>query len=267
MSGMPSRDLYQINLASIRRKLPAGYRPPASFDAFVAFCRRQRRGSLGWFRIEGYHSDDLWAGIPLAEVAPFLVLPAGGVVAWWFEKGRRTHSVVHISSEGEQAVVAGSFADFLARLAMRKTRVDDLDTQDGGIVLPAAWRRGRAPDRAVMAALRRRFTAYLKAHEPVPEQVPGALGEEIRAAVVRVVGLRGLRGDWDNHLLEVHFTQRKFDVRWYDKGLVPFPRAERLRAPLIQLRDALGRELGRTSLAVFGNGKVVLGSLMTLGAP
>ena len=76
---------YEINLASVERRLPKGFRLLESFRRFAAACRGRRTGDLGYFAIKGGKPSDLGFEVDGA-VVPFFRLPDGGMVGFWFER-------------------------------------------------------------------------------------------------------------------------------------------------------------------------------------
>lgn len=241
---------YSVNVAKVKRQLPTSIPLPAGFEAFAAWCTQQPTGSVGWFRIEGRDPRDLFPGMPREQIIPFLVLPDGGVVAWWLTS-TRTPPIVWLGSEGEHAVVATSIPDFLARLAARTTSIPDLDDQAS--TAPATWKKKPAS----LTALKKAWRAFVKKHTPKGENVTPEVAEAVRKAVVAACRPR-LRKAWDHVQVVVTSTPKTYDVGWYIAGLQPFPadKAAKLRAPLERLRDALGRSLQKSSLDVWGDGRV-----------
>lgn len=97
---------------------------PTDFDALV----RERRASGAACRVACPNPVRVWPGVTYDDVVPFLSLPDGGFVAFWFAKG--TKQAPHIacaSGEGEARVIANSWADFVYRWRSNKTGVDALD--------------------------------------------------------------------------------------------------------------------------------------------
>lgn len=254
---MPKAASYRVNLPSIERRLPVGFALPHAFGELADWCSKHPRGSLGWFRLEGTSPDGLVRAKVGAALVPFMVLPDGGFVAFWFEGGKPA-PIVWLDSEGQSGVAGASFDDFLRRLVERKTGVEDLDDQDGAET-PAAWRRARTTQ--ALGPLRTAFPRWLRNKEPKPEKVSRARGEEFRAALVDACK-RYWKGR-PEHLRWVDFVvtldDRRYDARWYDGGLKPLPDAERLRPCFTALRDLLGKPLKKMEVKVLGDGTVFFG--------
>ena len=194
-----------------------------------------------------------------------MVLPDGGFVAFWLRG--RAPSIVHLGSEGQQAVVAPSWEAFLRKLVERRTRIYDLDDQEGDATVPPGWRKLR--DAKVTPALRRDFKAWLKSCQPKPERIAPAAKEEVRKRLVRM-SARYWKGKPD-YLRWVDFivtlTPKRYDARYYAGGLVPLPDAARMRPAFELLAAALGRALRRTAVSVHGDGDVFVDHNTQLSPP
>ncbi len=259
---MAKNALYRVNVPSIQRRLPPGIDLPRAFGEFAAWCGKNRRGKLGWFRLEGARPDDLVHAKVGSALVPFMVLPDGGFVAFWFEGGKQP-PIVWLDSEGGSGVAGASFDDFLRRLVTRKTGVEDLDDQEQSdqetVETPAAWRRARA--NKDLAPIRTAFRRWLREKEPKPEKVSRARSEEVRAALFTACK-RYWKGE-PAHLRWVEFVvtlnDRRYDVRWYDGGLKPLPDAERMRPSFTALRELRGKPLVKLKIKVMGDGTVFFG--------
>ncbi|HOU89630.1 MAG TPA: hypothetical protein PLU22_01230 [Polyangiaceae bacterium] len=259
---MPKVETYRVNLPSIERRLPAGFALPRAFGELADWCGKRARGSLGWFRLEGTSPDDLVRAKVGAALVPFMVLPDGGFVAFWFEGGKPP-PIVWLDSEGQSGVAGASFDDFLRRLVERKTGVEDLDDQEGGgpeeAETPAAWRRARSTK--ALAPIRTAFRRWLRDKEPKPEKVSRARAEEVRAALAEACQ-RYWKGK-PEHLRWVNFVvtldDHRYDARWFDGGLKPLPDAERMRPCFVALRDLRGKPLKDLKVKVLGDGTVFFG--------
>lgn len=259
---MPRSASYKVNLPSIERRLPAGFSLPRAFGELAEWCGKHPRGSLGWFRLEGTSPDDLVRAKVGTALVPFMVLPDGGFVAFWFDGGRPP-PIVWLDSEAGSGVAGASFDDFLRRLVERKTGVEDLDDQEGageaGAATPAAWRRARTTK--ALGPIRTAFRRWLRDQAPKPEKVSRARGEEVRAALVEAC--QRYWREKPDHLRWVNFVitldDRRYDARWYDGGLKPLPDAERLRPCFVALRDLRGKPLKDLKVKVLGDGIVFFG--------
>jgi hypothetical protein len=252
---------YEIDLRSIERRLPAGFRLPESFRRFADACRKRRAGELGYFAIKG--GDPSEFGIDVGEaIAPFFRLPDGGMVGFWFERASAPPAIVHLGSEGERRLVALSWDHFLAKLAARKTGVPDVDNRDVK-AFPYALPKIAAP---AVGAARTRFETWMKAREPQPERFDAKAEEAIRAELVQVLKqTRQLTESSAGATLIATFTAKKYDVAWYDRGLKPCPLAAKLRPALTRLRDGLGRDLKNSQISVWPEGRVFFEKNTELG--
>lgn len=129
----------RISTATLHERLPNGFALPAGFDAFVKTAAATNPAREGFFDIMWSSPGELgFRRECLVELVPFLRLGDGGVVAFWLGKNASASAaIVHLDSEGQNQVVAANFDDFLARLALRKTGVPDMDQAEAAIVLPA----------------------------------------------------------------------------------------------------------------------------------
>jgi hypothetical protein len=171
----------------VREHLPAGRKLPARFDAFV-------RAEPPHCRIE-WNDLDAYSLKPSAteEAVPFLRLPDGGLAALWYRESEP--AVVHIGGHGELKVLARTFDDFLKALAVRRSGLPDLDTDERpAIVVPGIGRGARGeptgsppgtaePDTRGLAELQERFERWFKEHTALlpPLRTPEA--EELRCRV------------------------------------------------------------------------------------
>jgi hypothetical protein len=110
-----------MNVDQIHRRIPENRELPARFDDFV---RANIPFAVEWNDLDAY---DL-APTATQEAVPFLRLPDGGLVALWYHAA--SPAVVHLGSEGEVAVVAHDFDDFLKRIGARSSGLPDFDEAD-----------------------------------------------------------------------------------------------------------------------------------------
>jgi len=244
---------YQVDLASIKRRLPAGFAMPAGLRELGARCQRAQRGTLGWFALKYANPNSLVGGDARAELVPFMILPDGGWVGFWF-KTRSAPRVVWLGSEGETDVVARSWPEFARQFARGSTGVEDIDDRRSPDDEKEVVSR-RAPKPP--ASLGRELRAWIKSLQPKPPKgVAGERGEPIRKAILKVLK-KWLKRRHDSETLVVDYTSRTYRVSWYAGGLKPFPRANALREPLAALKDAFGRSLAKSEIVVWGNGTVI----------
>jgi hypothetical protein len=245
---------YEVKLDSIESRLPGGWRMPASLRAFAAHCRTTQRGALGWFALKYSNPKHLMDVDVGAELVPFMVLPDGGFVGLWFQS-KTSPIVVSLLSEGESDAVGANWEDFLQRLLRGKSRVEDVDDREGDPGDLSKLRRS-TPSPKPLTAERKAFRAWLKAKAPKPEKLPRARSEALRVAIFGALK-KYLKKSWDSGELVVDCSSRTYRAQWYAGGLQLFPDAEKLRAPLTELSQLLGRPLRRSKLTVWGDGNVI----------
>jgi hypothetical protein len=241
-------------LESIERRLPRGWKLPASFRALAEYCQKLQRGAIGWFALGHTDPKSLVGTDVRAALVPFLKFPDGGFVAFWFQE-RGAPTLVSLLSEGEAQAVGATWDDFLQRLLAGRTGLEDLDDREGDVGdISSLQSRSYRPKS--LSAHQRAYRAWLKQHAPKPEKLTRARAEEIRAAIFRVLKKR-LRERCDTEHLMIDYTARTYRVSWYAGGLQPFPDAAALRGPLTKLKQALGRALKKSDMVVWGNGTVI----------
>lgn len=252
---------YEIQLTSIERKLPIGCSLPAGLRQWIKNCERRARGELGWFAVKYTNPNSLIIGDARAQLLPFLRLPDGGFVAFWFRSPSKP-LVVWLSSEGESEVIARSWRDFERRFADATTGVEDLDDRTSVARKP---RRAKKP--SSVGGERKAFRAWLKSLAPKPPKgLAGAAGEPIRAAIFKPLK-RYLKEPYARETLIVDYTKRTYRVQWYAGGLKPCPVAKALRPPLTELWKLVGRALHKSELSISGDGTVFFEKNIEVGKP
>jgi hypothetical protein len=250
---------YQVDLASIEKKLPAGWAMPAGLRDLAQRCQRAQRGELGWFALKYVNPKSLAGGDVGAKLVPFLYLPDGGFVAFWF-KTKSTPRVVWLGSEGETDIVARTWPEFARLFAQGRTGVEDLDDRrapdDEAEFVP--HRRPRSPER-------RELLAWLKSCQPKPERgLAGERGESIRNALFAVLK-KHVKKSYDKVDLVVSYTSRTYRVSWYAGGLKPYPQPKALLAPLTTIKELLGHSFKQVELTMYGNGDTLWGKNTVIG--
>jgi hypothetical protein len=185
-----------IRLSTLARRLPRGFAPPAAFGAFVKTAAQTDPARHGFFNVMWSDPSDFGLRRECRdELIPFLRLGDGGLVAFWKPKTgansetasnletEKTPPVVHMDSEGQNRVAAVSFDDFLARLALRKTGVPDIDEAAEPFPFPKKFPRPSSPVK-IPPALRARFAAWCGAnadkHAPASGAANAAALEKLR---------------------------------------------------------------------------------------
>jgi hypothetical protein len=106
----------RIGDSKIRQRIPEGYKLPERFDEFL---QAEPPFDVEWNSLKPY---DLQRSAE-KEVVPFLHLPDGGLVAFWYHA--TSPAIVYISGHGELRVIARDFDNFLRGLNTRSTGLPD----------------------------------------------------------------------------------------------------------------------------------------------
>jgi len=216
-----------------------------SFTQFAVDCRIRPCGELGWFRIGYTDPNPLADGDVRGAFVPFLHLPDGSLVGFWFRS--RAPAVCLLDHDGEGVMVANSWPAFHRLLRRGKTGVPDLDARL--VERPGATEHHLAKGGA--------FEDWLSERQYKPEAVDPLAAERIRRAIVSDLRKRGiLRSRHDIATLVVTLNSRRFDVRWYAGGLKPYPGGSALRAPLEEFRAVLKRSLKQSEFSAWGDGRM-----------
>jgi hypothetical protein len=124
----------------------------------------------------------------LDSILPFVRMGDGGVIALFWHDAEPC--VVHCDSEGESAVIASSFVDFLARLARPTPDFMDRMEIETAIDTSKLIDPGPAPKR-VAASLARKFSAWLESHslsaKPDDSPVGSVLAQKLVAMAQRML--------------------------------------------------------------------------------
>jgi hypothetical protein len=126
-----SDDPYTIDITGIRRAFPPGAEAPPLLLDFAAWLAGRQWGSAGCFNLIGDFADraPIFDGSPLRDkFALFARLPEGSVVGAWYGAGQKDAPIVVLSSEGQHQIVAASFENLLARIALRRFEEEDTCT-------------------------------------------------------------------------------------------------------------------------------------------
>lgn len=242
MSGRAGR--YQVSLGPILRRFPAQFRVPKSFVQFADECAERHRGEIGWFDIRYSNPNHLAEGDVRGTFVPFLHLPDGALVGFWFRA--RTPLVCLLDHDGDGAVIATSWSAFLRLVRRRATGIPDLDDR-------------LTEDRPATVRLTRKgpFQSWLREKRRKAEGIDAAVAERVRRALLAQLRKRGaLRSRHDIVDMVVTLNSKRFEVHWYAGGLKPYPGKHALRGVLEELSSALGRPLVKSELSVWADGHV-----------
>ena len=256
---------YDIKLASLEKKLPDGFELPKSFDALVDRCHAAQRGDLGWFSIK-YSSPKALLGFdPKKSLIPFLSLPDGGLVAFWFGP-KRSPAIAWISHDGDAKIVGANWTDFLARWSAKKTKVPDLDDRE---VKEFPKFRGIAKQLTPLPANLREFKKWLKANAAEETHVDEDLSEQIRRQLFRLVKkhLDPRSSGYDSCQLAVTCTSRSYKVDWFCFPPKPYEDAESLKPVMQELVQMLGRSLKKSNITIVNSGCIYVEDNICLGDP
>lgn len=158
----------------VRRRIPAGCKLPARFDAFLQAEER--------FRIE-WNNLDAYSLKPSAteQAVPFLRLSDGGLIALWYHQP--SPAVVHIGGHGELQVLARSFVDFLKALNARCIGLSDFDDAEPPVRVSGV---SGPPNRDGLDALQAQFDEWFQAHTSLLEPLVSPETEALRLRVFRI---------------------------------------------------------------------------------
>lgn len=110
----------QVSFENIAAKWPDGREPPPLLKDFCAFFATQPKNSLGQIRLFGERMNDWWIenGADLwLDFGIFGQLPDGSIIGQWF-RGAELNPLVYLGSEGDVAILAADFEEFLAKWAL-----------------------------------------------------------------------------------------------------------------------------------------------------
>src|SRR5262249_33615554 len=145
------------NVNSVRRRVPAGFSLPARFDDFV---RTKPPCAVEWNNLEAYDLKPTAA----KEAVPFLHLPDGALVAFWYRT--RSPAVVLIGAHGELQVLARNFDSFLKGVGAKQSGLADFDEAERPFRVPGV--KGK-PGRTALSALQRQFRRWFQQHTSLLE--------------------------------------------------------------------------------------------------
>lgn len=156
-------------VAAIRRKLPRELDLPAAFPAFADLVthpkdRARDLMNLTWSDPRPLLNVDRSAA---KACVPFLLLADGGVVAFWIEG--TDLRVVTCDSEGQFAVLARNFHDFVARLTTPDAALRERLELEGPLDTRPMGRMSKP--RPVPASIQTSFTQWV-AHHALDAKTP-----------------------------------------------------------------------------------------------
>src|SRR5579864_8788323 len=111
----------------VRRQTPKDCKLPVRFDDFL---RAKPPFAVEWNDLDAYCLKPT----AMREAVPFLRLPDGGLVAFWYHSG--SPAIVHIGAHGELKVIAHDFDDFLKGIGVRCSGLADFDEAWCGFCVP-----------------------------------------------------------------------------------------------------------------------------------
>lgn len=256
---------YEIKLARLEKNVPDSVKLPKSFILLVDQCRTLQRGDVGWFSIK-YSSPKALLGFdPQTSLIPFLALPDGGLIGFWFGP-QRSMAIAWISHDGDAKIVGATWTDFLARWSARKTKVPDLDDRESKEFLNLD---GIAKRLTPLQTKQREFKKWLKSQAVQEPQVDEDVSEQIRSKLFRLVKkrIKVLSSGYGRRSLCVKCTSRSYKVDWNCSPPQPYPEAERLKPVLQDLVQMLGRSLKKSDITITNDGCVFVEGNICLGDP
>lgn len=155
----------------VRRRVPEGRELPAHFDAFL---HTGPPFAVEWNDLADYSL----APSALEEAVPFLRLPDGGLVVFWYREA--SPAVVHIGAHGELQILAHDFDDFLRAVGERCSGLPDFD--EAGQPFRVRGVTGK-PNREGLEALQSQFKDWFRRHTSLREPLESPAAEALRGRV------------------------------------------------------------------------------------
>ena len=238
---------------------------PNSFCALVDECRAAQRGDLGWFGIKHSSPKALLGFDPKSALVPFLSLPDGGLIAFWFGP-KRSVAIASIGHDGDAKLVGASWTDFLSRWSAKKTKVPDLEDRE---LKEFPRIKGVARSSTSLQAKQREFKKWLKRNGSEESRVDEEVSERIRHDLCRLVKkhIKVLSSGYGRRSLSVTCTSRSYQVNWTCTPPQPCPEAERLRPVIDELVQLLGRSLKKSDITIINDGRIFVEGNIRLGNP
>lgn len=217
----------------VRRRIPKGCKLPARFDDFL---RAKPPFAVEWNNLDAYCLK------PTAtkEAVPFLRLPDGGLVAFWYHAA--PPAIVHIGGHGELKVIAHDFDDFLKGIGARCSGLPDFDEADHAFRVPGV--KGK-PTREGLPALQERFEAWFKKHTSLQEPLATPEAEALRQRVHRIAEemirdgrskVYTLSSPWWSMSFQIERTDMDLSISYLDYGKwYPVPKKYNLVQEVIAL--------------------------------
>lgn len=165
----------EMNDDAVRRHIPKGCKLPERFDDFL---RAKPPFAIVWKDLDAY---DLKPAA-MRKAVPFLKLPDGGVVAFWYHA--ESPAIVLIGAHGELKVIARDFDDFLKGIGAKCSGLPDFDEARSGFFVPKV--NGR-PAGEGLPALQKKFEAWCRKHTALQAPLAKPAAEALRQRVQRIV--------------------------------------------------------------------------------
>jgi hypothetical protein len=158
----------------VRRRVPQGRELPARFDAFL---RAEPAFRVEWNNLALYGLKRT----ATREAVPFLRLPDGALVAFWYYAA--SPAVVLIGAHGELKVLARDFDDFLKAVGARCSGLSEFDEADPAFRVPGVSGK---PHRRGLSGLQKEFDDWFKKHTSLQQPIETPEAEALRQRVHRI---------------------------------------------------------------------------------
>ena len=201
----------KVSIDAIQRRVPEGRTLPKAFTRFA----KAATTADDLFEVTFTSADGLTHERLASTLLPFLRLGDGGIVALWYRDAGEP-PIVHVDSEGGHRVVAVDFDDFLVRLALGRTGVEDIDGEGPATPHPE-FAFGVKPSKpAALGALAAAFRRAVKDATPIPSK--SVDGEKLRRELVRATNALVAKGAFPPHRAGtfwiLNFHAKKSGSRW-----------------------------------------------------
>jgi hypothetical protein len=198
----------RINDAQVRWRIPKGCELPTRFDDFV---RAEPPFAVEWNSLDSY----CLKRSATKEAVPFLHLPDGGLVAFWYHA--ESPAIVHIGAHGELQVIAHNFDDFLKGIGAKCSGLPDFDEADD-VAFRVPGVKGK-PNKKGLPALQQKFEQWFKKHTSLLEPLETPDTEALRLRVHQISEQMLRDGCSKVYTLSSHWWSMDFQIERTDAGL------------------------------------------------
>jgi hypothetical protein len=196
-------------ITAIEQHLPKGRTLPTQFEALLA---ADPPVSVEW---NGFKHYSLKRSAS-KEAVPFLRLPDGGLVAFWFREPSTSTPIIHIGGHGELEVIASDFEQFLKAINMKSTGLGDFDDADPPLRISTV--KGR-PRRKELASLQTKLNLWFECHTSLRKPTNTTASEALRRQVVAVAEAMLRDGKSKIYDLDSTWWSMSFQIAISTKGI------------------------------------------------